>query len=99
MKKLKNPEKYIRVLKNRIAWIQENADGLRKDLFNAVGRRWFTYGVGVEQKALLGLHLARRCQINDEVLIHGNVKSIVPDDGENYIVTFHVHDVRIKEAP
>ena len=99
MKKLKNPMKYIQRLKKYLSWEKENNDCLRKELRKAVGSFWFSYGIGVEQSAVLGLNKTRRCRINDEVLLHGNVKSIVPNDDGDYTVTFHIHDVHIKEAP
>ena len=99
MKKLKNPMKYIQRLKKYLAWEKESVEYLRKQLREAVGSFWFTYKAGIEQGVVLGLNSTRRCRINDEVLIHGNVKSIVPRDDGDYTVTFHIHDVHIKEAP
>jgi len=99
MKKLKNPMKYIERLKRYLSWEKENNDYLRKELHKAVGSFWFTYKAGTEKGVVLGLNATRRCRINDKVIIHGNVRSIVPNDGGDYAVTFHIHDVHIKEAP
>jgi hypothetical protein len=98
MRKLKNPEKYVKYLKKVMAFERETNAILHERLRKAVGSFWYSYGIGVEQSAVLGLNQTRRCRINDDVLIHGNVKSIVPNDDGDYTVMFHIHEVHIKEA-
>lgn len=92
-KKLKNPAKYIRVLKNRLENAALWTETLRDRLRIAQGTPWFTYADDVVKTAVLEADMARKFHVEDEVIIRGKIISFEPE-GDRYKVTFTLKDVR-----
>jgi len=75
--KYKNPDKYIDVLKNQQAEAWRSRAAMFEEMISERGRHWYRYKDGVTQGvAPNDRESARKCRIDDHVVIHGRVKSI-----------------------
>ena len=75
--KYKNPDKYIDVLKKQQAEAWRSRAFFFEKLEKERGRYWFKYRKGATRAvALNDRESARKCRIDDHVVIHGRVKSI-----------------------
>lgn len=75
--KYKNPDKYIDVLKKQQAEAWRSRAAMFEEMIKERGLHWFKYRDGVTK----GVYPddredARKCRIDDHVVIHGRVKSI-----------------------
>ena len=105
MKALKNPKRYVEILKRqrdrareRADLYQENLERASEERDKAGGAYWFTYADGVEQNVALSPLKARKCRIESKVAIHGKVIKIEPSkEAWKYVITFALGEVRILE--
>lgn len=100
MKALKNPRRYVEILKRQRDEARAVARGSFADLIKANGRYWFTYNDNVVAKSvLLEPLLARQCRVESKVALRATVTKIEPAEAKlgEYVVTFTLGEVRITE--
>ena len=94
MSKIKNPDKYIQVLKRRVETLEENNDILRKRCLDAEGKSWFTYEDGVTKGVrFTDVETSKRCHLGKKVSLIGYVEKLVIEEGEAS-ASFRIKDVR-----
>lgn len=91
-RKLKNPEKYIRILKRRLEWSQKARDDNWKRLKDATGNYWFgcNFSHGFD---LSSVEKARKVRIGSTVIIKGQVNSMKLIENGKVEVYFQFTDV------
>ena len=93
--KYTNPDKYIKVLKNRIEWIEKQRCKILEIIRQERGDRWFTYGKGVSSGVCnLSLSEINKAHIGQKVKLCAEVVKM-QKNGSGYEATFDLGEARI----
>ena len=97
MKKIKNPEKYVKRLKSRIESLESFVTKQTGRLMDERGVPWFffvdgiTHGVEFHNK-----EVAQQCRISQPIIIKGQVVSIHDKEGKRS-ATLSLKEVRLED--
>ena len=96
MSKIKNPDRYIKALKNRNEDYERYLQSERKANDKAWGKDWFKYSDNITQNVVLSQDKARKFHLGDEVIVRGKIISFIPSKTEpgRFDVTFTLEEVR-----